>query len=131
MRYFMGFAILLFAGCSEPAQEASPGRTIYMGNCVACHGADGQGNGPIAAELPVAPPDLTGLSLRNGGVFPSSDVMAQIYGYPGRFHVQVMPEFGQVLAGPTVMWTDETGTQIETPQPLLDLVEYLKSVQRI
>lgn len=35
------------------------GRETYARNCVFCHGADGQGDGPLAAELPIAPADLT------------------------------------------------------------------------
>jgi mono/diheme cytochrome c family protein len=35
------------------------GAAIYHQNCVLCHGADGRGDGPAAATLPVRPADLT------------------------------------------------------------------------
>ncbi len=35
------------------------GAALYPPHCAACHGADGQGNGPAAASLPVPPADLT------------------------------------------------------------------------
>ncbi len=35
------------------------GGRIYTRNCVSCHGEAGQGDGPMAAELPIAPADLT------------------------------------------------------------------------
>lgn len=128
MRIFWSIVVLAGLGaCAEAPDD--PGRDIYEAYCTACHGSDGRGGGPIAAELPVAPPDLTRLAAENGGVFPSSRVMAKIYGYPGDYPIQVMPEFGPLLAGPTVAWTDETGTQIETPRALIQLRDYLISIQ--
>ena len=35
------------------------GQVVYAANCIACHGATGQGNGPAAAGLRVKPADLT------------------------------------------------------------------------
>jgi putative copper resistance protein D len=47
----------------SPAPFAVPsilaGSKAYAQACVFCHGADGQGDGPLAAELPIAPADLT------------------------------------------------------------------------
>lgn len=120
-------AIAGLAGCVEAPEQ--PGKEIYGAYCTACHGADGRGGGAIANELPVAPPDLTQLAASNGGVFPSSRVMAKIYGYPGDYPLQVMPEFGPLLEGPGVRWTDETGAQIETPRALIQLRDYLVSIQ--
>ncbi len=34
-------------------------KQIFQTNCVACHGADGTGNGPAAASLPVKPANWT------------------------------------------------------------------------
>ncbi len=88
------------------------------------------GDGPLAGDLAIAPADLTRLAAGNGGVFPMSRVMEKIYGYPGRYQSHIMPEFGPVLEGPRVMWTDENGKVIETPRALVDIAEYLKSIQR-
>jgi mono/diheme cytochrome c family protein len=35
------------------------GRTLYDQHCAACHGADGRSETPLAATLPMWPPDLT------------------------------------------------------------------------
>ncbi len=35
------------------------GSALYARNCVSCHGAQGRGDGPVAASLPVLPADLT------------------------------------------------------------------------
>lgn len=40
-------------------QAATAGQTIYEANCLACHGAEGRGDGPAAASLATQPFDLT------------------------------------------------------------------------
>jgi cytochrome c oxidase cbb3-type subunit 3 len=46
-------------GPPPPAVAKDPlllqGRTIYLGRCVACHGTDGRGDGPLASQL-IGPP---------------------------------------------------------------------------
>jgi putative copper export protein/mono/diheme cytochrome c family protein len=39
------------------------GGKIFAANCAACHGAEGHGNGPLAAQLPLRPADLTAAHL--------------------------------------------------------------------
>lgn len=41
------------------AEEIAAGYALYRRNCVACHGQQGRGDGPLASALPVAPADLT------------------------------------------------------------------------
>ena len=42
------------------AASIARGGQLYAQQCVACHGADGRGQGPLAARQPVWPPNLTG-----------------------------------------------------------------------
>jgi mono/diheme cytochrome c family protein len=60
----------------EQIEQKSPlsGAHMFKAYCAACHGKDAKGNGPIAGALKQAPADLTTLSKRNGGRFPSSYV---------------------------------------------------------
>jgi mono/diheme cytochrome c family protein len=53
-------------------QESPKGDALYQLHCAACHGMDATGNGPMTRALKHAPPDLTRLSQRNGGSFPSA-----------------------------------------------------------
>lgn len=40
------------------ASSIERGRTIFLKNCVACHGPEGHGDGPVASKLTPKPPDL-------------------------------------------------------------------------
>jgi putative copper resistance protein D len=41
------------------AASVSMGARVFAANCALCHGADGRGDGPVAASLPIKPTDLT------------------------------------------------------------------------
>jgi len=51
--------------------KASSGIAMYTAYCAACHGADGKGTGPAASAFKNPPTDLTMLSKKNNGKFPS------------------------------------------------------------
>ena len=56
-------ALLAAGACLAPssalAQDAAKGQTIYMANCMACHGVEADGQGPAAAALSPPPVDFT------------------------------------------------------------------------
>ncbi len=60
--------------------RAELGRFEFESNCVSCHGAGGRGDGAYAANLKLAVPDLTTLTVRNNGVFPAERVQRIIDG---------------------------------------------------
>jgi mono/diheme cytochrome c family protein len=65
-----------------PTTSPANGREMYTAYCAACHGVDGKGNGPVAASLKTAPTDLTQLSSKNSGKFPTAEVYTAIKGDP-------------------------------------------------
>lgn len=73
-------ALLVFQGKAVAAQVADVSKIEYLSSCGACHGTDGKGNGPTADQLKVAPPDLTQLAKKNGGIFPLNNVYEKIEG---------------------------------------------------
>ena len=111
-----------------PGAKATPAED-YAVFCSACHGADGKGDGGVAADLAKKPADLTRLSARNGGTFPTTRVMAQIWGYAGAKGRGVMPDFGSLMGGDTVPYDGGDGIETPTPLRLVGLAEYLKSLQ--
>jgi len=56
------------------------GKKEYEMQCAVCHGIDAKGNGPFVTSLKVAPPDLTVLARKNGGVFPAERISSVIDG---------------------------------------------------
>ena len=133
MRLMLLVPILLLAACVE--KDAPPsGAEDFAAFCSACHGAGGEGDGEAAATLDRKPADLTGLSARNGGVFPGTRVMAKIWGYTGvkpghRDEGSPMPQFGPLLQGELVPYDGGDGIATPTPVRLVQIAEYLKTLQ--
>lgn len=104
-------AVLVFSCWSATTGAQSPqaprvlidslaGRDSFELYCAACHGSDGRGGGPVAAELRTRPSDLTLLARRNNGAFPSDAVREFIVGTtrPLRAHgTTEMPVWGPMF----------------------------------
>lgn len=118
-------AALVLGACTMPQGS---GKQTFDTYCTGCHGTSAKGDGPYAADLPMPPANLTLLAAGNGGVFPRERVIAKIHGYPDKFHASVMPEFGSLMEGETVMVRTETA-EVATPRVLAELVAYLETIQ--
>jgi mono/diheme cytochrome c family protein len=122
-------AVLGLAACQFPVAQPPVARQDFATHCASCHGTDARGNGPASAGMAVAPPDLTRISARNGGEFPTVAVMSQIDGYTRG--PSSMPEFGDMLLGDRrVLVETSPGVQTPTPERLVLMAEYLRSLQR-
>jgi mono/diheme cytochrome c family protein len=119
-------AVLLAAAPAARAADAPKGAELYMNHCAACHGADGEGTGPVAAVMQTTVPNLRTLAQRNGGTFPSDAVAAYIDGreIKAAHGDRQMPIWGDVFRGP------EQGTAERTVRErIAALVEFLKGIQ--
>ncbi len=101
-----GFALiaLLSAGCAHPS--VTEGRTLYQENgCGSCHGLEGHGDGPLAANLPARPIDFRDVSQFKRGA--SEDDIAKtlaqgiaiVHTMPAlqvTHHMLVMPQFNHL-----------------------------------
>jgi len=105
------------------------GSAIYLRHCASCHGVVGKGDGPVAPTLKVLPPDLTTITLRAGGKFPSARVARIItYGEEISAHgSQAMPVWG-------AMFTTEGGSgrrgALYSRRAVIQLKRYLESIQQ-
>jgi mono/diheme cytochrome c family protein len=117
-------AALLLAANAYAADDL--GARLYFNHCAACHGQDGEGGGPVATTLNIAPPNLRSLARRNGGVFPAVDVTAYIDGRQtaAAHGERQMPIWGDVFRGP------EQGTaERTTRRRIAALVDFIESLQ--
>lgn len=109
------------------AQGADVGAGLYADYCAACHGATGKGDGDMANVVTIPSPDLTSLSVRNGGVFPMLNVIHIIDGRTGvRAHGGPMPVFGRSFSHDG----EGYGGVLETRGRVLSLAMYLESIQQ-
>lgn len=127
-RLATGLAFLALAGC---APELEMGRADFQAFCAGCHGEDGRGTGWAAAGLARQPADLTGIAARNGGRFDYAAVMSRIDGYGLEDPHAVMPEFGPLFEGDTVLVDLGDGIPTPTPVRLLAVAEYLETIQEV
>ena len=73
-------AFVLACADASVGQDEHLGITEYELACMACHGVDGRGDGPLAKTLKARPSDLTQISKASGGRFPSKKVGEMIDG---------------------------------------------------
>jgi len=109
--------------------EDYSGAELFDRFCASCHGSQAHGDGPVAASLNVAVPDLTTIGARYGE-FPAMLIRDVIdgRGIDKRAHgTRTMPVWGYEF------WVDEGGdvnAQRAVRDAINKLVEHLRSVQR-
>lgn len=120
-------AALLGACASQPVPPPSAADT-YVRHCASCHGVRGEGDGPVAMAISGTIPNLTTLSLRNGGEFPADRVASYIDGrsLPPVHGSRTMPVWGSVFDATSRLVVDA-----ESAGPrIAEIVEYLRTLQR-
>jgi mono/diheme cytochrome c family protein len=117
------------SACGQSANQAQPsGAQLYANNCASCHGAQGEGDGPVAAVMKVGVPNLRNLSLRNNGEFPADAVRAYVDGrnLPAAHGDRYMPVWGTEFGN-----GGKGGEATETivAARIDAIVEYLRTLQ--
>jgi len=95
-------ALVVGSAAMSRAQMALPidGAKLFTQYCAACHGVKAAGNGPMAPALKTKVPDLTLITKRNGGTFPTDQVQAVVSGdKPALAHgTRDMPVWGPIFS---------------------------------
>lgn len=125
--------MLLLAATPALAEDYSQhsGAQLFARFCASCHGAQGRGDGPVAASLKVEVPDLTRLVRRPGDAFPTEQVRRIVDGRAvlAAHGARRMPVWGYEFATATASDPDSGAAQAAV---LVDrLVEYLRTLQRV
>jgi mono/diheme cytochrome c family protein len=106
-----------------PTSPAS-GKEMFRAYCASCHGVEGKGNGPAAPSLKMPPSDLTILSRKNAGTFPTMRVRNSIKdGMSPEHGSKDMPVWGPILSSVS---GDNPGV---VDQRVSNLVKYIQSIQ--
>lgn len=141
-RYVLGFVcvVVLAGGISAAAQQQAPtpkirrapavptktleGQDSFQAYCAVCHGKDAKGDGPAAKNLTKMPADLTTITARHGGKFPTKDVEEMIIGEnrPSIHGTSDMPMWGPIFR-------NMDGDRDVATLRLKNLIGYLESLQ--
>ena len=117
----------------QPAAQPEPemrqrvtGGEVFRTYCATCHGPSGRGDGPLASSMRRKPADLTEISKRNGGEYPSEIVFRTIDGRtPVRSHGGPdMPVWGDAFAR-----SQDGGDPATVKERIDSLVGYIRSLQ--
>jgi mono/diheme cytochrome c family protein len=109
---------------AKPTSAAS-GQDMYVSYCAVCHGKDGKGGGPAADALKVPPTDLTMLTKKNKGQYPSLHVATVIRGEGD------LPAHGNKdmpVWGPLFMQMAQ-GHEAQVQQRIVNLDHYIETLQ--
>ena len=123
-------ACLVLTACTNrqcvEAPEQISGVTLFRINCAGCHGTNARGNGPIAEFINAPVPDLTRISARNHGEFPTDRIFQVIDGQSGSsvHGVRHMPVYE--FFGPE---PDDAEAHLNATQKVDRLVMYLRTLQ--
>ena len=134
----VALAMVAMAQQSAPPQEkvikhipvkqtnAASGQEMFKSYCSACHGADGKGSGPAASVLKVAPTDLTALSTKNGGKYPSLHVSSVLR---GEAETPAHGSKDMPVWGPLFRHLSQ-GHDAEVQQRIANLNQFVESLQK-
>lgn len=132
-RFALAAAPALGSGMASAMETATQrsGRAFYLAACAQCHGQDAKGNGPIARVLTVRPTDLTTMSQRAGGAFPSYEPFKLIEGrteMPAH-GTREMPAWGAILEIEARGLPAGTNPGTYAYGRISELLAYLESIQ--
>ena len=127
------FLVSVQTTLAQQPDKVEAGRQQFEDKCAVCHGTSATGDGTLAADMNPQPADLTRISERNGGAFPSRKIFDKIWGRDDEIiSTHVLTEMPAFYAAPVFGHDDEfessagrlSANQINT------IIVYLKTLQK-
>jgi mono/diheme cytochrome c family protein len=116
----------LAAAALAPVVTAESGSTLFRSYCVSCHGVTAKGDGPLAANLRVAPADLTRIAKRNHGTYDAAKVRRAI---DGRDAKEIHGGSDMPVWGDAFKRAGESYDEAKVKERINALVEYIATLQ--
>lgn len=119
--------VVAFPEQGKPGASHMAGSSLFKTYCATCHGPAARGDGPLADQLRVRPPDLTLFARRNGGTFDKEKVRRIVDGRdPVKGHGGAdMPVWGDVFKN-----AEEGYSEKKALTRIQEVVDYLAEMQR-
>lgn len=122
----MGLAATPTQKTAEGISDRTDGASLFRTYCASCHGVSAKGDGPLAASLRVAPPDLTRFAQRAKGKF-DADKVARIV--DGRDPVKGHGGSDMPVWGDAFKRSHDGFSEKAVKERIDDIVEYLRTLQ--
>jgi mono/diheme cytochrome c family protein len=134
----VALAMIAMAQQAAPSQEkvikhipvkqtnAASGQEMFNSYCAVCHGTDGKGAGPAVSALKVTPTDLSALSEKNGGKYPSMHITSVLR---GEAETPAHGSKDMPVWGPLFRHLSQ-GHDAEVQQRIANLNQYVESIQK-
>jgi mono/diheme cytochrome c family protein len=119
-----------FAASSQAVELSSyTGEQLFNRFCASCHGTTALGDGPVAPAIKVIVPDLTRITKRHGGNFPTDRIHQIIDGRLTRppHGTREMPVWGWEFLRAD---GDSPDARQRAEELITRMVEYLRSIQK-
>jgi mono/diheme cytochrome c family protein len=126
------FMVPVHAALAQQTDAIEAGRQQFDDKCVVCHGSSGTGDGVLAASLKQQPADLTRISERNGGTFPTSATFAKIWGRDDEvISTHVMSEMPAFYNAPVFGHDEEFESSAGrlSPEQINNIISFLVTIQ--
>jgi mono/diheme cytochrome c family protein len=110
-------------------KQVEIGKQNHLRYCGSCHGPNGKGDGILSGTLKQKPADLTLIAQKNGGKFPTAEIVSFIDGTkPVAAHGdREMPVWGEVMKEES---PGALGQEAVVQAKITSIVNYLKSIQQ-
>lgn len=123
-------SLLAVSAVAQDGADIAAGKAIFSRFCATCHGDSARGDGPTAAILAEAPPDLSALASSNQGIFPEARIIRRIDGRETVLaHGSPMPVYGAFFEGSSEVQIETDAGLMTVSQPVLAIVRFLRELQ--